>query len=166
MPRANRRRDKHDPIHELPLEDCNGFHVRKITAREARQGVNDGTYKPIYAKYRMGTPSDRRELIGVRLATVRFNTFRPVVPITRGEADAAVGLHGESRTMRLSDFHKALRVQRIRDEQNKIVAEEDHIERAMIKIAFYPVVGDERNPATVGPRVDQAALAQFVGLQA
>lgn len=163
MPRSNRRRDKADPIHEVPLEDTNGFYVRKITAREARQGVNDGTYKPIYAKYRMGTPSDQRELIGVRLATVRVNSFRPCVPITRGEADAAVGLHGESRTMRLSDFHKALRVQRIRDEQNKIVAEEDHIERAKAKIAFYPAEVD-RKAVRTGPLPVLEEIQQFASL--
>jgi hypothetical protein len=146
------------------LEDVNGFHMRHIPILEARQGVVDGEYRGSYAPYRLGTPSGERELVKVQLTSHRVPRLKMVVPITRGEADAAVGLHGESRTMRLSEEHKALRVQRIRDEFNRVVPMEDHIERSVGKLAFYPLEHDHKNSATVGPRVDVEALRQFMNV--
>jgi hypothetical protein len=146
------------------MEDCNGFHVRYVGIVEARQHIADGIADPFYGSYRFGTPVADREIKGIRLKGVRVPSFRPAVPITRGEADAAVGLHGESRTLYMSEEQKMKRVQRIRSERQTNVAMEDHIERALGKIAFYPLATDLNNPATVGPRVDEAALRQFVSL--
>lgn len=164
MSRANRRRDKSSYAHEVPLKDSNGFHVTHVSIHEARQGVIDGTYKASYASYRMGTPEHEREITGVQLGSSRVTSLRPCVPITRGEADAAVGLHGESRTLHMNEEQKVRRQQKIRAERHTIVPLEDHIERSRIKIAFYPLEHDHRNPATVGPPVDLAALQQFVSL--
>jgi hypothetical protein len=161
--RNNRRRDKSSCAHEIPLLDSNGFHISHIGIREARLGIHDGTYRPLYAAYRFGTPINQREITGVQLTSNRVMSFRPCVPLTRGEADAAVGLHGESRTMRLNEFHKALRVQRIRDEQNRIVAEEDHIERAKAKLAFYPAEVD-RKAVRTGPLPVLEEMQQFASL--
>lgn len=164
MSRNNRRRDKSSYAHEVPLEDSNGFHMTHIGVREARLGVTEGTYRGFYAPYRIGTPANQRELVKVQLTSFVVVSLKVPVPITRGEADAAVGLHGESRTMGMTEYQKQLRVARIREEHNRIVPHDDHIERARAKMAFYPVVGDERNAATVGPRVDIAALLQFANV--
>lgn len=161
--RNNRRRDKSSPAHEVELLDSNGFHIAYIGIREARGGLSDGTYRAIYAPYKIGTPSYRREITGVQLTSARMMSLRPVVPITRGEADAAVGLHGESHTLGMTEYRKVLRVAKIRDEHNRIVSHEDHIERAMGKLAFYPTEVD-RKAVRTGPRVDKAALQQFVGV--
>lgn len=159
--RSNRRRDKSSAVHEIPLQDCNGFGIMHISLREARAGVDSGEYIPEYTR-RHGVHK-KPELTCVRLRGIRPTAYKSKPPITRGEAAAAAGLHGESRTFGLTEFQKQLRVQRIREERNAIVASEDHIERAMAKVAFYPVITDiEKNPATVGPRVDKAALSQFV----
>lgn len=161
--RTNRRRDKSSAAHEIPLLDSNGFHISHIGIREARLGIYDGTYRPIYAKYKMGTPTHQREITGVQLTSNRVMSFRPCVPITRGEADAAVGLHGESRTMRLSEFNKQMRVLKIRQEHNRVVAEEDHIERAKGKIAFYPAEVD-RKAVRTGPLPVLEEMQQFLSV--
>lgn len=161
--RANRRRDKSSCAHEIPLLDSNGFHIAHVGIREARLGIYDGTYKPTYAKYKMGTPAHQREITGVQLTTTRIMSLRPCVPITRGEADAAVGLHGESRTIHLSDYQKRQRVERIRQEHNRIVSEEDHIERAVVKMALYPVEIDHKAVRT-GPLPNMKEIGQFVSV--
>lgn len=164
MSRANRRRDKSSYAHQVLLKDSNGFDVRYIGIREARAGIEDGDYKALYATYKPGTPSRKREISGVQMISTRHVSIRPCVPITRGEADAIVGLHGESRTLHMNEEQKIRRQQKIRAERNTIVPLEDHVERSLIKMAFYPIEGDHRNPATVGPPVDLAALQQFVSL--
>jgi hypothetical protein len=161
--RNNRRRDKSSYAHEIPLKDSNGFHISHIGIREARLGIGDGTYRPLYAAYRFGTPISQREIIGVQLTSSRVMSLRPCVPITRGEADAAVGLHGESRTMRMSEEQKALRVQKIREEFNRIVPMEDHVERSRGKLAFYPAEVD-RKAVRTGPLPAMEEMQQFASL--
>lgn len=160
--RANRRRDKSSAAHEIELQDSNGFEITHIGIRDARQGVEDGVYEAEYAPYRMGTLKENREIIRVRLKSHRQPSLRVRPPITRGEADAAVGLHGQSHTFGMSEFQKQMRVLKIREKHNHLVQAEDHIELAIGKLAFYPVATDVNNPATVGPRVDYDALAKFV----
>lgn len=164
MSRAARKSDKSNAAHEIPLEDSNGFHQRYIGIREARRMVYDGTARGSYAPYRMGTPAEERELIKISLTSSRVPSYRVQPIITRGEGEAAIGLHGPSRTLHLSEEQRRRRVQKIRDERNRIVGEEDHIERAMFKIAVMPLEHDHRNPATVGQRLDLAALEPFAAI--
>lgn len=172
MSRSNRRRDKSSAVHEIPLRDCNDFHVRMITLREARQLAEEGTVV-LDKEWRHGKHA-APEITGARLSGPRNMEQRPVVPITRGEADAIAGRHmlnGGSHTIHLTEEQKQLRVERIaaRLEKEtgigKRVALDDFQERALGKIAFYPAATyDPKNPATVGPRVDKAALNQFVNV--
>lgn len=143
--------------------DSNGFHIAYIGIREARLGITDSTYRPVYAQYKMGTPTNQREITGVQLTSNRVMSLRPCVPITRGEADAYAGMHGESRTIGMTDYQKALRVQRIRDEHNRIVSEQDHIETAKIKLAFYPAEID-RKAVRTGPLPNMEEIRQFMSV--
>ncbi len=158
--RAARRSDKSSHAHEIPLKDANGFHIAYIGIRDARAGVVEGVYQASYAPYRLGTPIHDREIVAVSLTSHRAPSYRAKPPITRGEAEANAGLHGESRTLRLNELQKALRVLRIRKETSRIVDEQDHIERAKEKIAMYPVEVD-RKAVRTGPLPDKSALAAF-----
>lgn len=161
--RANRRRDKSSCAHEIELKDANGFHVAFIGIRDAREGVLNGVYSPSYAPYKMGTAVQRRELISVRLSSNRMPSYKAKPPITRGESAANAGLHGESRTIHLNEYGKALRVARIYKEENRFVPEEDHIELAKIKVALFPVEIDHKAVRT-GPLPNMEEIAQFVSV--
>lgn len=150
------------------LRNVNDEHMRYISRAEGEHMFATGQASKVLKEIEHGRPNQKADdrLIGFRLRI----TVRPPEPgsptLRKSEAMASAGVYGPSHTANLIERDKQLHTRRTRF-PGGIVTEtpetEDFIELAQAKVAFWPTIGDER-AVRVGPRVDEAALRQFVSI--
>lgn len=147
------RRRENNP--DIPLRDCNGFHVRYIPIRQGAEMVDEGLVSSVYAPRVHGKP---RTLLAFQFRAPR--DFKPT-PASLTISDCELNCF-ISHTLGMTETRKLQRVEKLKIEQGKHVLPEDRAELAKAKVAFWPATHDDRNPATVGPPIDPKALEMFL----
>jgi hypothetical protein len=127
------------------LPDCSGNHHAHISPIIAAELEREGIIEPVrHLKVQNAFMRVKGKQANGKLDPLKAPT------LIYGEIQANAGLYGRSRTARLSEMDKNLRIA-------QGLPAEDFIEKAELKVDIWPLIGDDKS-VRVGPSVDVTAI--------